>query len=158
MKTKFFILLTFAFFALNGISQEHPKITLDDILAKKWEFIMEKTRLNQTDVNKVQPLFVEYESEVWKLFEKNKEIFRGFKNIKQGESINYESINDAIVNFEIEKAQLQKRYYLKLKKSVSPLTINKLLNAERIFRKDMIQKFPFHSPNNQERQRLHQKN
>lgn len=141
MKTKLLILLSLIFTQFSLMGQNPPKISKEEIMAKKWEFIVEKARLNPTEVSKVQPLFVEFETEVWKLFEKNKDIFRGFRQKKQGEAINYEAINDALVNFEIEKAQIQKRYYLKLKKVVSPETINKLLNAERFFRKDLIQGF-----------------
>lgn len=100
--------------------------------------------MNPTEVSKVQPLFVEYETEVWKLFEKNKDIFKTFRKIKSGESVNYEEINDALVNFEIEKAQLQRKYYLKLKRVVSAVTINKLLMAERFYRKDLIMGEPPH--------------
>lgn len=144
MKAKITILTAILISILNLTAQQNPKFSREDIMAKKWEFIMERTRMNPTEVSKVQPLFVEYETEVWKLFEKNKEIFKSFRKIKTGESINYEEINDALVNFEIEKAQLQRRYYLKLKKVVSALTIHKLLMAERFYRKDLIMGEPPH--------------
>jgi hypothetical protein len=144
MKTKILLLMLIVTSMINLNAQNHPKLNKDQIIAKKWEFIMERTRMNTVEVSKVQPLFVAYENEVWLLFEKNKDIFKTFRKIRSGESVNFEEINNSLVNFEIEKAQLQKKYYLKLKKVVSAATINKLLLAERFYRKDLIMGEPQH--------------
>ena len=57
--------------------------------------------------------------------------FRNSRRANAPGSTNFEAINEAMVNFEVENANIHKNYYLKLKKVVSTEVINKLLRAEK---------------------------
>ncbi len=143
MKTK--ILLIVGLFLLCGelISQNpSPRMSKDEIIAKKWEFVLERTKLSPADAVKVEPIFKESELEIWDLIEKNRLIFRSNRRSGPGQNVNMEQINDAIVDFEIEKGMIQKKYYIKLKKVLPAETINKLLNAERYYKRDLMQGAP----------------
>lgn len=127
-----------------------PRLSKDEVIARKWEFILEKTKLSPTDAIKVEPIFRESELEVWDLIEKNKLIFRHSRRNGTEPKVNMELINDAIINFEIEKGIIQKHYYLKLKKVIPAETINKLLNAERFYKRDLMQGAPGRSKDKNE--------
>jgi len=118
------------------------KFSKDDIIARKWEFMLQKTNLSAADALKVEPLFKEAELEIWSLIEKNRAVFRNRHKPDPNQKIDYEAFNDAIVNFDIENALIQKNYYLKLKKVISPDVINKLLSAEKSYKRELIQNVP----------------
>lgn len=118
------------------------RITKEQIFAQKWEFIVAKAQLSTTDAAKVQPLFLEAEEQVWQLFAGNRQIFRSQRRNNPGEKVNFEAINDALIETELSKANLQKVYYLKLKKVIDAETINKIFHAEKAYQKDIIQKIP----------------
>lgn len=104
----------------------------------KWVFIAEKMQFNAHEVEKIQPLFMEYESAVWKLMEQNKDAYRKFNQDKRSNAKpDYAQINDRFVNTEI-KAQLMKNYYNKLKKHLTAEQIFNYLETERSFRKELI--------------------
>lgn len=140
MKTKMIIMFLLLSYALSA--QQQRRMSKEELIGQKWEFMVQKADLKASNMSKVQPLFMEFEMQVWDLYDKNREIFRAHRRRGAGEKVDFEPINEAYVNLEIEKAQLQKSYYLKLKKVVDAETINKLLNAERVYRRDLIQSMP----------------
>lgn len=151
MKTKIFWVVGLIFLCGELFSQSaSPRLSKDEVIARKWEFILEKTKLSPADAVKVEPIFKESELEVWNLIEKNRLIFRHHRRSDSEPKVNMEQINDAIINFEIEKGIIQKHYYLKLKKVIPAETINKLLNAERIYKRDLMQGAPGRSKDKNE--------
>ncbi|OJX91946.1 MAG: hypothetical protein BGP01_06600 [Paludibacter sp. 47-17] len=118
------------------------RMTKEQIFNQKWEFIVAKSQLSAGDAAKVQPLFFELEEQIWQLFAGNRQIFRSQRRNNPGEKVDFEAINDAIIETELSKANLQKVYYLKLKKVVDAETINKIFHAEKAYQKDIIQKIP----------------
>lgn len=126
-------------------AQDKPRhFSKEDIIARKWSFIMEKAKLSQADVLKVEPLFKETELEIWSLIEKNRAAFKNSRKKDANVKVDYEAINDAMVNFELENAQIQKNYYLKLKKVIAPEVINRILSAEKAYKRELIQNVPNH--------------
>jgi len=95
-------------------------------------------------VLKVEPLFKETELEIWSLIEKNRAAFKNSRKKDANVKVDYEVINDAMVNFELENAQIQKNYYLKLKKVIAPEVINRILSAEKAYKRELIQNVPNH--------------
>lgn len=118
------------------------RMTKEQIFNQKWEFIVAKAKLSSADAAKVEPLFKELEEQVWQLFAGNRQIFRAHRGKSETEKVNYEAINDAIIDTELAKAQLQKSYYLKLKKVIDAETINRIFHAEKAYQKDLIQRIP----------------
>ena len=138
------IILTLAVISVVSLvaqpSSKRP--TKEDIFNRKWEFVSEKAALSSADALKVQPLFMELEEQIWQLFAGNRHIFRSQRKKDNAEKVDFEPINDAIVETELSKANLQKTYYLKLKKVIDAETINKLFHAEKAYQRDLIQNMP----------------
>lgn len=132
-------------FLLIGASfaqQRGPRISKDDVINNKWLYVIEKTGLTEAEKQKVEPIFKDTELEIWNLLEKNREVFRNNHRKADKSAVNYEAINDAMVNFEIENARIQQKYYQKLKKILPAQTINRLLKAEKSYKRELMQKVP----------------
>jgi len=136
---KIYILIIALSIGLFVQAQAHKKPNIEEMHDRKWQFMVENAQLLSIDAEMAKPVFMEYEQAVWKLMEQNKGFFHksGFDK-KNNSKMNYEEMNDKFVNFEIQKSQLLKVYYSKLKKILKAETIFKLLSAERSFRKELI--------------------
>lgn len=129
------ILATISPFIYAHYDNSNPKI-VEEMHQKKWQYIVENAKLTPQEAAVAQPIFLEYEQAVWNLMEKNKPAFLKGKN--PGTKPNFDQINNAYVNSELQKAQLLKSYYAKLRKVVSAETIFRMGRAERSFRNELI--------------------
>jgi hypothetical protein len=137
MKKYFFLTFLLVTFILQAQDQkERPKI--EDMHARKWQYIVDQANLTPQEAAKVQPIFMEYEQAVWKLMEKNRPFFVGNKNPDDNDKPNFEEMNERFINTEIQKAQLLKTYYQNLKKVLSAEKIFNIGAAERSFRKELV--------------------
>lgn len=136
----FLIVLTSVFSVVAQPGNNRP--TKEDLFSRKWEFVSQRASLTATEAVKIQPLFMEYEEQIWQLFAGNRKIFRSQRTMRQQATVDFEAINDAIIETEITKATLQKNYYQRLKKVTDAETINKIFHAEKAYQKDLIQKIP----------------
>lgn len=143
MRTKLtLVILLTVLFGLEAQNNRPQRMSREEILNMKWEFIVEKAELSQADAKAVRPFFNEYENEIWDIMDKNRELFRSNRRGGGNNPINFEAINEAYINFDIAKAAAQKRYYEKIKRVVSAEVIHKIFNAERVYRQDLIQRMP----------------
>ena len=95
--------------------KNHPNVA--DIHARKWEYMAEQAKLTPQQADKIVPVFMEYEKALWKLSEQMRDAFKKFRDEKRSNNKpDYEGLNKRFIGLDIEKAQLQKNYYLKLKK------------------------------------------
>lgn len=134
------LLLAVMLFSVCSQAQDKPRrLTKEEIISRKWEFIIEKAALTAVDAQKIQTAFNEYELEIWSMMDKNREFFSRKKNPG---GRNFELINEAFINFEIFKANAQRNYYLKLKKLISADVIHRVFEAERFYRQNLFQKIP----------------
>lgn len=150
MKTKliliislFFATLTFAqdlpankeFLAQGPHGNNPPR--MEELRAQKWGYLVEKAHLTPEEEKNIRPAFEECEQKIWKILQSNRDAFRSLKG-KDKQSADYEKINEALVNFEILKAQYQRELYMKLKKSNSEETIFRFLKADRSFTRELM--------------------
>jgi len=140
MKTiKYQLLFFMAFFCLVLSAQENkafPKV--DEMHNRKWQFIVEKAKLTQTETDAVLPVFMEYEKALWAFHGKNGEFFRSLKGKLKDPSLNYADINDRYVEMGITQAQMFKNYHLKLRKLLTPETLFRYYKAEREFKRELL--------------------
>lgn len=142
---KYTILLLSVFFTGFVSAQEPEMPSVDELHARKWTYIVEKAKLTPAEVTRIKPIFMEFEKAVWKNAELNKEFFREFyKNKNDRSESDYQKMNDMLVNSEMQKAHLVKIYYSKLKKQLTAETIYKYFNAERSFRRELLDSWPKH--------------
>jgi len=141
MKTKLLliVILTLVFGEFTAQTRG-TRFSRDEVINRKWTYVLEKTNLSPEDAAKVEPIFRETEQELWDMLERNREVFRNNRRRGGVETPDFEAINEAMVNFEVDNAQIQRKYYLKLKKVVNPQTINQLLNAERAYKRELTQR------------------
>lgn len=112
---------------------------MQELRDHKWNYIKEKAKLNSEEEKLIRPQFDEYEQKVWKILQANRDAFRQLRG-KEKQASDYEKFNEAFVNFDIQKANLQKEFYLKLKKSSSAETIYRFLKADRSFTRELMSK------------------
>lgn len=139
MKTKKLLSLIMLIVAFTLSAQEPPKINIEELHNQKWAYLVEKAKLTQSEATNVKPLFLEYEKNIWKTIDGNKDVFKAFFDKKDDlTEADYNQMNERFVNTEIHKAQLMKSYYSKLKKYLSAEKIFKYFKAERSYRKDLM--------------------
>jgi len=120
--------------------RNHPNVA--DIHEHKWEYIVEQAKLTPQQADKIEPVFMEYEKALWKSSEQMRDAFKKFRDEKRSKNKpDYEELNKRFIALDIEKAQLQKNYYLKLKKTLNDETIYNYFGAERSFRKELIKEW-----------------
>ncbi len=132
-----FTLITFSVFTLHAQGfRELPKIK--EMQDQKWQYIVQEAGLTEKEALKVQPIFMEYEQAVWNLMEKNRPFLMGHERVNVNEKPDFAKMNENFVNTELQKAQLLKTYYQKLRKLISDEKIFKMGAAERSFRKELV--------------------
>lgn len=137
MKRLSIILFLSAISIWTVMAQQHPNV--EDMHARKWNYILEKISLNADQSSKLKPLFLAYEKAGWELMEEKQETFKKLQREKQSNSeIDFRELNDQYVETEMKKALLLKDYYAKLKKVLAPETIHAYFRAERSFRRDLL--------------------
>ncbi len=112
---------------------------MQELRDHKWKVLKESAKLSSEEEKAIRPLFDEFEHKVWKALQANRDAFRQFRG-KDKKDIDYEKINEALVNFEVQKANYQKELYLKLKKTSSAQTIFRFMKADREFTRDLMNK------------------
>lgn len=143
MKTKLTIVtLLVVLVGINAQNQRPQRMSREEVLNKKWEFIVAKAELSQADARTVLPFFNEYENEIWDMMDQNRKLFRRGRRGDEKTQADFEAINEAFINFDIQKAAAQKRYYDKIKRVVSAEVIHRIFNAERTYRQNLIQRIP----------------
>ncbi|MEI6752244.1 MAG: hypothetical protein WCK78_03665 [Paludibacter sp.] len=141
MKTlKYNLLFIFTFICLIVNAQERPPFPkVEEMHNRKWQFIVEKTKLTQAESDATLPVFMEFEKAMWAFHGKNGEFFRSFKDKMKDPNVNYSEINDRYVEMGITQAQLFKNYHLKLRKILPPETLFRYYKSEREFKRELLQ-------------------
>jgi len=118
---------------------DFPRI--EEMHNNKWEFLVEKARLSPDEIERVRPVFMNYEKTVWNLHRQNRESFKAeMKDAKKAKP-NYADLNDRYVDFEFKQAQLFRNYHMQLRKLLPPETLFKYYKAEREFKRKLLQDF-----------------
>lgn len=118
----------------------------ENVFERKWDFLSSRVAMTPSDAVKAHHLFIEYEDQIWQLYAGNREIFRMQRKRQPQQKVDFEAINDAMIETELTKARLQKEYYLRLKKVLDPETINKLFHAEKAYQRELVQRLPERMP------------
>jgi hypothetical protein len=133
------------FLSTTLIAQDNhrfPKI--EELHAQKWQIIIEQAQLTPKEIEVVQPVFMEHEQALWKLHQENREFFKSaMKNAKTVKP-NFAVLNDRYVENQVKEVKLFKEYHLKLRKLLQPETLFKYYNADRQFKRKLLQDFQDH--------------
>lgn len=119
---------------------------IEEMHMHKWQILVTEAQLTPKEIEAVHPVFMEYESSVWKLHQQKRDFFKSAlknaKNIKP----NYAELNDRYVEYEFKEVQLFRNYHLQLRKLMEPETLFKYYKAERSFKRKLLQDLPGHKP------------
>ncbi len=141
MKTRILYVFTFVFVALSLHAQPASgRFTKEEVINRKWISISKKIDLPAEELTAIETIFRANEEEVWDLLTKHRETMRSLRGNRAETSKDYEAINAEIVKFDMDNAKLRQKYYQSLKKKVSPEIVNKLLIAEKVYQRELMQK------------------
>jgi hypothetical protein len=120
-------------------TDDFPKI--EEMHNHKWEFLVAQAQLSADEIEKVKPVFMNYEKTIWDLHQQNREFFKSAMKNEKKVKPNYADLNDRYVDFEFKQAQLFKNYHMQLRKLLQPETLFKYYKAEREFKRKLLQDF-----------------
>lgn len=124
-------------------AQDGKKLNIEDLHNKKWNYIVEKANFTQQEAAAVKPLFMDFEQSLWKTAEANKDFIKDFfKNKDSRTEADYEMMNTKMLNAEIQRVHMMKSYYTKLKKVLSAEKIFRYFDAERRFKRELMDSWP----------------
>lgn len=133
--------LTFIVFVLSlasAFAQPKGKPSMEEIKARKIAYITEMVQLTPEEAQNFWPLYNELQQ---KIAAQHKKRHNLEKQLNSDNTINYETINDELVQSRVEIALLQKNYYEKYKAILSAEKINRLFKAEHGFKKVLLEDF-----------------
>jgi hypothetical protein len=113
---------------------DHNQPQIDELRAKKIEFIKRRVRMTSEEENAFLPVYKEYEQKRWEISKKKD----AWRNTKKDETADFARINDLLINCELTKAKLAKAYHERFKKILPPEKLFKYYLAEREFKEKMI--------------------
>jgi len=142
MKLKFFLFLSFMFMlAVNPLfAQQHKHFDVDDFKKKKAEYIVKEVGLTDTEAKAFIPLSNEL---LDKRFELNHNIRSKNRQIREKDKksdSDYTHMIETSFDLREKELELEKEYYQKFKKVLSPEKIYKYQKAESKFMKETFNK------------------
>lgn len=140
-KMKRLLVLLFVFiggatlsFAYDGYNQH---LSPDEFRAKQKAFIIEKANLTQAEADKFFPLYFELQDKKREINDNAWKLMRKGKDDKMTDA-QYEEIILQIYDLRIESDKLDKTYYAKYKKVLSPKKIFQIQRAESKFHREIL--------------------
>lgn len=137
------LMILFAFMACM-FSQAWPtegcnqhKMTLEEFQAKHRAFLIEKAELTQQEADKFFPLYEELNKQKKEISDESWKMLRKGKKDDLSEK-EYEEIMQSYYDARIKTDCLEKEYYEKFKKILSPNKLYRILKAEMRFQREMV--------------------
>lgn len=138
MKNLFFTLFMICLATgLQAQKNTRPRLTPEEFRAKQEAFITKKAELSEEEAAKFFPIFFELQN---KKKELNDKAWKGMKEGKDPKTSDakYEQIINKMLDTRIRVAELDKEYYPKFKKVLSPKKIYKVQHAEMRFQRELL--------------------
>lgn len=121
-------------FAYEGYNQH---LSPDEFKTKQKAFITEKADLTQAEADKFFPIYFELQEKKKTLNDKAWKLMRKGKDEKMTDA-EYEKVILQVYDLRIESDQLDKSYYTKFKKILSPKKIFMVQRAETRFHRELL--------------------
>ena len=117
--------------------QNRRELMKQRIYEKKVEFIKSQVTFTPDEEKAFWPLYKEYMTKKAAIREKFKDVRI---QMRRGADINYEQYNDMVTQMAVDEATLIAVYYQKLKKVLPAQKIYQLFQAEKNFKKQLLEK------------------
>lgn len=141
------LFLSISFSALAQGNKENKNCPLDDekMKAEKVSFITEKVDLTVKEAQVFWPLYNEFNEKMDVLFKEEHKISREIKkSISTLSDKDLEKKLDRLIDIKDERAELEKTYHEKYKTVLPVKKVALLYQADREFRKYLLQKYKDH--------------
>lgn len=136
MKSKIIVLSVFIFILTSVFAQKNQnKRTFDDFKAQKIALISERTQLTPEEAQHFWPVYNELQQKKSELHKKNRQQNKDLSGLSEAD---FEKMNEDKIEMEIEKARLEKEYYLKFKQILPSQKIYQLYKAEKEFKRELL--------------------
>lgn len=132
------LFLMIGFLASAQVAPEQPDNRVDQMHARKWEYMVDKSKLTTSEAELVKPIFMEYEKLCWDRHQKDREFFRSAFNTEGGKKPDYQALNNHYSEMDIIQGKMFKAYHIKLCKMLSPETLFRYYHAEREFKQKLL--------------------
>lgn len=139
MKKAMLMLLCSIIMSTLVFSQNRRQYVKQRIYEQKIEFIKSQVQLTPEEEKAFWPLYNDYRAKKDAIREQFKDVRKKF-NQGNGSDANYVQYNDMMVQIAVSDATLLSSYYKKLKKVLPPQKIYQLFQAEKNFKKELLDK------------------
>ncbi len=130
------VVMTISASAQNG--RQHPNFDKEVYYAKRNAFITAEVGLTPQEAAEFIPLCNELQEKLFQVGRECRKLTRELKQDKEGTDADYLKAIDECVNVNMKQAQLEKEYYEKFKKILSPKKLYKYRRAEGMFAREYM--------------------
>ncbi|MDP4269541.1 MAG: hypothetical protein Q8909_05390 [Bacteroidota bacterium] len=139
----FFILVLMV--SLQGFSQnekkdEHHPLDVDKFNAQKMAYLIQEVGITPEEAAKLFPLYNEMQEKRFKMMKETIDKVRALRKNQNPKDEECLSLLDELLNKQVCEANMEKSYYQKFKKILSPQKVLKLKQADFRFARDVLRK------------------
>ncbi len=145
----FIVLIMICGFTAQAQRNRRAFPDVNEMRERKWKLLSEQAKLTPEEMDVVKPVFLEYEQAVWKIHQERRGLMMELRAKTNKNEVDYASMNDKYINFELKQAQLLRDYHLKLKSLLKPESLFNFYRAENIFKRKLLRNMP-PPPNSEE--------
>jgi hypothetical protein len=141
---KIFIItfVSFAFLFPGTLSahgkQQGRQFDRKAFVEKRNAFLVAEIGLTAEEAAKFIPIYDEFQEKKFEAGQECRELSRGIRRNKEATSADYTHVVDKCVDVKMKEAKIEKEYYDKFKKILSPEKIYKLTSAEYQFAREFM--------------------
>lgn len=136
-----FVVFSFIFSGpiVAGNRQKEHQFDKKTFIEKRNAFLIEKIGLTSEETAKFIPLYNEFQDKKFDAGRRCREMSRKIKKSKNATAADYSHAVDECVEVKLKEAEIEKKYYGKFKKILSPEKLYKLTWAEYRFAREFMQ-------------------
>lgn len=120
------------------VAPEQPSDKVSQMHTRKWEYLVDKSKLTPSEADQVKPIFMEYEKLCWERHRKDRDFFHSAFNTEGSKKPDYQALNNHYSEMDLVQGKMFKSYHSKLSKILSPETLFRYYQAEREFKQKLL--------------------
>jgi hypothetical protein len=145
MKRIYTLLIVLFAICLHGFAQGEkkdgqPPFDVDKFNAQKMAYLIQEVGITPEEAAKLFPLYNEMQEKRFKVMKETRDKMRALRKNQSPKDEECLSLLDELLNRQICDANMEKNYYQKFKKILSPQKVLKLKQADFRFAHDMLRK------------------
>ena len=131
------VLILLSLLGTSMIAQSKEKPCMEDIKARKVAYITEVVQLTPEEAQVFWPLYNEFQQKNMEMHKKRRKLVKQIEN--SASEADYEAVNDAMTQLDVDEVLLRKTYYEKYKTILSAEKIHRLFKAEHGFKNVLLE-------------------